>query len=390
VVLDDLKATRRLWALPAAVVVLGLGFSFRGVLLASSGGSVTVHGCVRETGRGTISDVSVNAHSSCPAGSLEIQWEGTEAASSSGSSRIARSSFTPAPAASAPAANAPAASAPAASAPAANASAGTACVSSSRMGGCGGSRYAGITTSDGHNTRVVNDIWNPINGASQTLTVHNAGDWSVSADMPAGNTAVVSYPDTQENYTTTSNTPEPLSDFSSITSSFVENGPGSGGGDDYEAAYDIWAGGGGHNFANEIMIWVDNHGQRPSGVEVGTASIDGVTYNLWHSGKRRARGHNTVSLVLPDNEASGSVNILGTLNWLMSNGYVPSGSGLSQIDFGWEICSTGGVSKTFSLASYSITSSLQTRSGPGLTRQDEGRVVRPGALLPYGRRWGRR
>jgi hypothetical protein len=345
--LDHLKATRRLWALPAMAVVLGLGFNFRGVLLASSGDSVTVHGCVRETGRGAVTDISVNARPSCPVGSLEIQWAGTEAAPSSGPSRIPPSSFTPTPAA----------SAPAASTPASNAPADNACVTSSRMGGCGGFHYAAITTSDGYNTRVINDMWNPINGASQTLTVHNPGDWSVSADMPAANTAVVSYPDTQQNYTTTSNTPEPLSDFSSITSSFAENGPGSGGGDDYEAAYDIWAGAAGHNYAQEIMIWVDNHGQRPSGSEVGTASIDGVTYNLWHSAKRRARGHNTVSLVLPDNETSGTVNILAALNWLMSNGYVPSGSGLSQIDFGWEICSTGGVPRTFSLTGYSITSS---------------------------------
>ena len=260
---------------------------------------------------------------------------------SSGPSRSPRSSFSATPAASTPAASAPTV---------------TACVTSSKMGGCRASRYAGITRSNGRNTRVINEMWNPINGASQTLTVHNPGDWSVSADIPAGNTAVVSYPDIQVNYLTTRNTSEPLSDFSSITSSFAENGPGNGG-DDYEAAYDIWAGSGGHNFANEIMIWVDNHGQRPSGSDVATVSIDGVTYNLWHSPKKRARGHNTVSLVLPDNETSGTVNILGVLNWTISNGYVPSGSGLSQIDFGWEICSTGGVAKTFSLTGYSITSS---------------------------------
>jgi hypothetical protein len=194
-------------------------------------------------------------------------------------------------------------------------------------------------------------VWNPIAGASQTLTAYNPGDWSVSADMPAGNTAVVSYPDVQQIYTTTSDTPDPLSNFTTITSSFAENGPGSGGGDDYEAAYDIWTGTGSDNYAQEIMIWVDNHGQTPAGSEVATASIDGATYSVWSA------GDHPVSLVLNSNETSGTVNILAALNWLESNGYMPSGSGLNQIDFGWEICSTGGVAKTFSMSQYGIESS---------------------------------
>jgi len=199
-------------------------------------------------------------------------------------------------------------------------------------------------------------VWNPIAGASQTLTAYNPGDWSVSADMPAANTAVVSYPDVQQIYTTTSDTPDPLSGFASITSSFAENGPGSGGGDDYEAAYDIWAGTGSDNYAQEIMIWVDNHGQTPAGSEVGTADIAGASYSIWSAGK------NPVSLVLNSNETSGTINILAALNWLESNGYMPSGSGLNQIDFGWEICSTGGSAKTFSLTSYGIESSCASGS----------------------------
>jgi hypothetical protein len=339
VAFDDVKTTRRFWALPViAVVLAGLGFGVRGVLSASSGDSVTVHGCVREGGRGTITDISVGARASCPAGSLDIQWAGTEAAASSSPSGGPLSSFTPTPAAGTPAANAPA---------------GAACVTSSNRGVCGFFSYAGITTSNGRNTRVISDMWRPISGASQTLTVHNPGDWSVSADMPAGNTAVVSYPDTQQIYTTTSDTPDPLSNFGSITSSFAENGPGSGGGDDYEAAYDIWTGTGSDDYAQEIMIWVDNHGQRPAGHQVATASIDGVAYSVWSKDNRK----HTVSLVLGSNETSGTVNILAALQWLMSNGYIASGSGLNQIDFGWEICSTGSVAKTFSLTGYSITSS---------------------------------
>ena len=198
-------------------------------------------------------------------------------------------------------------------------------------------------------------MWNPIKGAAQKLTAYTPGNWSVSADMPASNTAVVSYPDIQETYTTTSDTPNPLSDFSSITSSFAENGPASRG-DDYEAAYDIWTGTGNNNYAQEIMIWVDNHGQTPAGSEVASAAIGGVGYKVWSTSKAGTVG-DTVSMVLNSNQSSGSVNILADLNWLRSNGYMPAGSGLNQIDFGWEICSTGGVTETFTVSQNGIDAS---------------------------------
>jgi hypothetical protein len=88
---------------------------------------------------------------------------------------------------------------------------------------------------------------------------------------------------------------------------------------------------------------------------VGNVTIAGTTYALWHSAAR-GHGHNCVSLVLPSNESSGTVNILAILQWLASHGYINS-SDISQIDFGWEICSTGGVAKTFSVSDYSVASS---------------------------------
>jgi hypothetical protein len=198
-------------------------------------------------------------------------------------------------------------------------------------------------------------VWNPIADASQTLTSYSPADWSVSANMPAKNTAVVSYPDDQQIYTTTSNTPDPLSNFGSITSSYTESGPATSG-DDYEAAYDIWAGTGSNDYAQEIMIWVDNHGQRPAGSMVGSATIDGVGYQVWNSAGAGQVGH-PVSLVLDSNQASGSVNVLADLDWLESNGYMPAGSGLNQIDFGWEICSTGGTAQTFTMSNFGIQAS---------------------------------
>ena len=170
--------------------------------------------------------------------------------------------------------------------------------------------------------------------------------------MPASNTAVVSYPDTQQTYTTTSNTPQPLSSFSSMTSSYAGSSP-TRSGDDYEAAYDIWAGIGSDNYAQEIMIWVDNHGQTPAGTKVASTAIGGAGYSVWSTSGADAVCK-TVSMVMNSNQSSGSVDILADLNWLSSNRYMPAGSGLNQVDFGWEICSTGRVAQTFTLTQYGI------------------------------------
>jgi hypothetical protein len=226
-------------------------------------------------------------------------------------------------------------------------------VTSGNSGSCGPYDYPEVT--GGNSPSVIQDIWNPINGASQTLTAYNPGNWSVSASMPAANTAVVSYPDVQTTYTTSNDTPAALSSFSSITSSYTEAGPAASG-DDYEAAYDIWAGTGSNNYAQEIMIWVDNHGQTPAGSDVVSATIDGVGYKVWSTGGAGAVG-DPVSMVLDSNQSSGSVNVLDDLNWLESHGYMPAGSGLNQVDFGWEICSTGGAPQTFAMSQYGIKAS---------------------------------
>ena len=331
----------------------------------ASGQNVTIYGCLAG---GKLSHISMTAPK-CPTRSVVVRWTAQASPASAAHphpTSSPSSSTSPATAPSAPASTAPASTAPASgmpssappSAPATSPSSppaqGKACVTSANDGKCGPYNYAGITGSNGGQTYVIQDVWNPIKGASQTLTATSPGSWSVSANMPASNTAVVSYPDTQQLYTTSKNTPNPLSNFHSITSSWAGTSP-AGAHDDYEAAYDIWAGTGNNNYAQEIMIWVDNHGQRPAGSVVASPTIDGVGYKVWSTSKAGAVG-NTVSMVLNSNQPSGSVNILDDLNWLVSNGYMPAGSGLNQIDYGWEICSTGGVPETFTLSQFGIKS----------------------------------
>jgi hypothetical protein len=216
------------------------------------------------------------------------------------------------------------------------------CTTSTSSGSCGPYLYPQITSSSGYNTYVNNEVWNAVPGWKQTLTATDPGNWSVTANMPAGDTAVVSYPDTQQLYSE-----NPLSSYTSLTSRFSEAlNPNSG--TMAEAAYDIWC----NNWASEIMVWTDNHGQSLAyDTNLGTATIAGQSWTIYRNG-----GPGSELIVsLNGNEQTGTVDILATLNYLMSHGWLTSGSTLTGIDFGFEFSSTGGQDETASLSSFSIT-----------------------------------
>jgi hypothetical protein len=230
---------------------------------------------------------------------------------------------------------------------------GAVCVTSAAKGSCGPYLYPAITASDGSNSTVGQDVWNPISGWSQTLYATNPGNWYVTANMPAGNTAVVSFPNTGESY----NSPL-LSNFTSMDSSFSENMSATAG-TSAEAAYDIWL----NNWKNEVMIQHDmvNRGG-PCGPVLATTSFGGQrgvpvqNWNLCQYGSEliwQVPGNGNVY-----GEQSGSVDILAMLSWLENHGgYLPKGSSLTAIGYGFEICSTGGADENFQVTGFSITSS---------------------------------
>jgi hypothetical protein len=220
-----------------------------------------------------------------------------------------------------------------------------ACVTSAPKGGCGPYRYPAITHSNGQNTSVAQDVWNPIPGWSQTLHAIDPGNWYVTADMPAGNTAVVSFPDVGQQYYYTNT----LADFSSIYSSFAENmNPLSG--TSAEAAYDIWL----NNWHNEVMIQHDivNRGACSVLTSAGFGGSGGVPVRRWNLCKY---GSELIWQLSDSREQSGSVDILAMLRWLVSHGYLPKESGLTDISYGFEICSTGGRPETFTVSRFSIS-----------------------------------
>jgi hypothetical protein len=232
-------------------------------------------------------------------------------------------------------------------APAITSSNGT-CTTSSLKGACGPYSYEAFEEATQGPT-VGQDIWNPISGWRQTLHAMSPADWSVTATGPAGNTAVVSYPNTGAGYGE-----KPLSSFHSLTSSFAETMPHNSSTSGW-AAYDLWF----NNWHDEVMIQYDFTGNGPcnSVVTHTFGGSNGVPAQSWHLcvfGSERVwkLGTNDAHL---KNEASGSVDILAMLTWMENHGYLPQHSTVTDLSMGFEICSTGGKPETFAVSRFSIS-----------------------------------
>jgi len=217
-----------------------------------------------------------------------------------------------------------------------------ACVTSAQKGECGPFSYSQIEGTSG-NPSVGNNVWAPISGWQSTLYANNPGNWWVIANMPSGNTAVVSYPSSGSNYG------RALSSFTSLYSSFSENMNATGATSAW-AAYDIWLNGG----SNEVMIQHDfaNNGAC-SGPSATFGGSGGVPVQHWYL----CQFGSELVWKLTGDEQSGSVDILSMLTWLESHSYLPKSSTLESIGYGWEIASTGGVNEKFQVNSYSISAS---------------------------------
>lgn len=217
--------------------------------------------------------------------------------------------------------------------------------------------YPHITNTNGYNTYVGNNMWAAGGtGMTQTLTAIDPGKWYVVAKAPAGNTGVLSYPNTQQLFNnwngsgwngSGNQTDTPISRLEQLTSTFAENmnaTPRT----NAEAAYDIWLSS--TSGPDEIMIWTDNANRGTGGAtQIGSGSFGGQKWTLlqYQGGE--------VIWSLDANEQSGVVDLLAMLRDLQSRGLVSSGAAIGEIDFGFEICSTGGVPETFSVSSYSLT-----------------------------------
>ena len=193
---------------------------------------------------------------------------------------------------------------------------------------------------------VTNDTWNASNyPVSQHLYVCNYNDWYVIAKMnnDSGDGAVKTSPNVHLYF----NEPR-ISSYKTITSDFSDIGPGIGSKYGiWEFEYDCWLNGVATNGSTEIMIWTDNNGQTPGGSVVAHASFDGRKYSVWKSGSY-------IAFEARHNVSSGQVNLLDFFNYVMSKGWMPTGSTIGQIDYGIELVSTRNVNEKFIFNNFDI------------------------------------
>jgi hypothetical protein len=188
---------------------------------------------------------------------------------------------------------------------------------------------------------IFNNEWNAAEAGPQTVWADSFHSWGVVSTQ-ADTTGVKTYPSVQEDFRDTR-----LTSLRRLTSSFAESMPPAAAAYTAEAAYDLWLNG----YKNEVMVWVDNHGQQPNGIVSSEAVLSGQHFRVY-----RGNAH-MVSLVLlaGTDESTGSVNLLLTLRWLVDHGYLRGRASLTQVDFGWEIVSTDGIPLEFTLHNYSLS-----------------------------------
>lgn len=333
----------------AAVVLAGGGTAV--ALAAGTGTPATIAACANggSLRQVTVSTASPAATPSCAASATPVQWGATAILPS------------PSPTTTSPSPS-PTTTSPSPSPTPTGTQTGTPCVTSNTNGGCpAGGAYkdpADITNSNGYNTYVNANIFGTV--TSQTLTSYSPGDWNVVTSSAAGDTSVEGYPDVQQLYTLATNSPDPLSGFATLTGTESETMPHNSG-TIAEGAWDLWT-----NYTSDIMVWTDNNGRCNSGAQgtllAASQTVAGVTYDVYQYGgagqeiifsEQGAGGTGTCA-----QQGSSSVDILAILSWVNAHqalvGAASPVTGLGQVQYGFEICSTGGTPETFTVSSLTI------------------------------------
>ncbi len=191
---------------------------------------------------------------------------------------------------------------------------------------------------------VFNNEWNKSEAGPQTIWAYSYRHWGVQSSQPSS-TSVKTYPCVQQNF----KNPR-LSAVTTLLSTFTQAMPPAAASYDAEAAYDMFL----NRYHGEVMVWVDNHGQTPLGGVISQAVISGRTYDVY-----QGSSHMFSFVIKGRPETSGHVNLLTALRWLIKHRYLTGSDLLTQVNFGWEIASTGGAPMDFSLTDFSLKTNVR-------------------------------
>jgi hypothetical protein len=211
---------------------------------------------------------------------------------------------------------------------------------------------------------IQNDAWNGGHGP-QRICADSYHHWASVSTQAKGNTAVETYPNSQHNFGTAAGAKSdiPFSRFWMINSQFDITMP-KGAGISAEAAYDVWLGKG-WNTTYEIMIWVNTVNRSMAGSKyLGSAKIYGQAFGVYEYPGSPPE----FVFRLDHNELRGWAHIQASVQWLVTRHLVNPAAGLTAVPFGFEICSTDGVPKTFTVNNLTLNTGLRgsrNRPEPG-------------------------
>ena len=172
--------------------------------------------------------------------------------------------------------------------------------------------------------------------------------WGVTTRQPRGNTAVLSYPDIQRTTTLASGADLPVSRLAAVRSRFAETFPHLRG-VRAQAAYDVWLDG----YNKELMIWTDTWHRTPAGHRAGSVRVYGVRWDEWYDPPGGGDGP-VFTFVRHRSVRHGWAHILSMIRVLQHQHRLGPRAGLSDVEFGFELASTGGRWLTFTVTRYQL------------------------------------
>ncbi|GAB3434302.1 GH12 family glycosyl hydrolase domain-containing protein [Flindersiella endophytica] len=226
-------------------------------------------------------------------------------------------------------------------------------------------KFANLSIQSGR-YRVQNNVWGA--DTQQCINVTNTGFQVTTANHnKPTNGAPASYPSVYfgchyANCSAGSGLPMQASNsaFNSIRTSVSMTYPGGG---TWDAAYDVWFDPtprtDGQNTGAEIMIWLNRQGSiQPVGSQVGTATINGATWNVWFGNI----GWNVVSYVRQSSTSSMDFLVNDFYGDAINRGYAQRSWYLTSIQAGFEPW-VGGAG--LAVNNFSVTSSGGGGGGGG-------------------------
>jgi hypothetical protein len=192
---------------------------------------------------------------------------------------------------------------------------------------------------------ISNDVWGE-HPAPETLWADSDGTWGVTTAQ-AGD-GIKSYP-----HGDFGNLSIPVALLGPLQTSFSAASPA---GCAYDQAYDLWLNGSQY----EVMIWNRWEHTNPIAKSYNddgspnatfrNVTLGGVTYDVYTgTGGSGA----CMSFLRKTQVDSGTIDLSGLLKWIATTGWY-NNPRLTSVQNGWEIISTGGTARDFTMKSFSV------------------------------------